>query len=431
MVKPAQGEAMLRYAGGRAGPSGLQRQWNTWLPEAALLAILSILVTLVFAFSPLDTVASRLFYRPNAADHWRLAHDLPWAVLYRAAPWITASLVLSGLGGLAVGMLRRQRRWRRWAIFLLLSVVVGPGLLINAVFKDHWDRPRPREVVEFGGPLQYVPAPLPGREGGASFPCGHCSVGFLYGAGWWIWRRRRPAWARISIAVGLIAGVGLGLGRMAAGAHFLSDVLWAGLLAYGVCHILYYHVLHLQHEESARVLPLAPQRVQSRWHRVTGIAAALGGVAVIIAVFGTPHGTQLHDVIPLSSLPSAPRTLTFEAKSTDVELVLLDSPSSQVTIEGELHGFGLPTSRLQASVDVEADPEPTLRYRIEQTGWFTDLDGAATVLLPGSYFQRIVVRLGHGNIRIRDETRSAMVSSGVVRLDLTTAHGHVQAPVRK
>jgi membrane-associated PAP2 superfamily phosphatase len=412
MVKPAQGEAMLRYAGGTAGPSGLQRQWNTWLPEAALLAILSILVTLVFAFSPLDTVASRLFYRPNAADHWRLAHDLPWAVLYRAAPWITASLVLSGLGGLAVGMLR-------------------PGLLINAVFKDHWDRPRPREVVEFGGPLQYVPAPLPGREGGASFPCGHCSVGFLYGAGWWIWRRRRPAWARISIAVGLIAGVGLGLGRMAAGAHFLSDVLWAGLLAYGVCHILYYHVLHLQHEESARVLPLAPQRVQSRWHRVTGIAAALGGVAVIIAVFGTPHGTQLHDVIPLSSLPSAPRTLTFEAKSTDVELVLLDSPSSQVTIEAELHGFGLPTSRLQASVDVEADPEPTLRYRIEQTGWFTDLDGAATVLLPGSYFQRIVVRLGHGNIRIRDETRGAMVSSGVVRLDLRTAHGHVQAPVRK
>jgi hypothetical protein len=218
---------------------------------------------------------------------------------------------------------------------------------------------------------------------------------------------------------------------MAAGAHFLSDVLWAGLLAYGVCHILYYHVLHLQHEESAQVVPLAPQRVLSRWHRATTIAAALGGVAVIIAVFGTPHGTQLHNVIPLSSLPSAPRTLTFEAKSTDVEIVLLDSPSSQVTIEGELHGFGLPTSRLQASVDVEADPEPTLRYRIEQTGWFTDLDGAATVLLPGAYFQRIVVRLGHGNIRIRDETRSALVSSGVVRLDLTTAHGHVQAPLHK
>jgi len=339
--------------------------------------------------------------------------------------------VLAGLGGLVLGMLHSQRRWRRWAIFLLLSVVVGPGLLINAVFKDHWDRPRPREVVEFGGPLQYVPAPLPGREGGASFPCGHCSVGFLYGAGWWIWRRRRPAWARISIAVGLIAGVGLGLGRMAAGAHYLSDVLWAGLLAYGVCHILYYHVLRLQHEESAQVAPLAPQRVQSRWHGVTGIAAALGGVAVIIAVFGTPHGTQLHNVIPLSSLPSAPRTLTFEAKSTDVEIVLLDSPASQVTIEGELHGFGLPTSRLRASVDIEAGPQPTLRYRIEQSGWFTDLDGAATVLLPGSYFQRIVVRLGHGNIRIRDETRSALVSSGVVRLDLTTAHGQVQAPVRK
>ncbi len=63
--------------------------------------------------------------------------------------------------------------------FLILSVVIGPGLIINAVFKDHWDRPRPRDVVEFGGMLQCTPAPLRG-ESGESFPCGHCSVGFLY-----------------------------------------------------------------------------------------------------------------------------------------------------------------------------------------------------------------------------------------------------------
>jgi lipid A 4'-phosphatase len=415
---------------GRTVDSGLREQRRAWLPEAALLAILAVFVTLVFAFSPLDIEASRLFYRPEAVDHWKLAKDLPWSVLYRAAPWITASLVILGLVVLAAGALRNRSMWRRQAVFLLLSVVVGPGLLINAVFKDHWDRPRPREIVAFGGPLQYVPAPLPGGESGASFPCGHCSVGFLYGAGWWIWRRRRPTWARISIAVGLVAGMALGLGRMAAGGHFLSDVIWSALLAYGVCHIIYYHVLHLHRDESAESLALVPHRVHPRWHRVTALAAALGGVAVLVALFATPHGTQLKDVIPLSSLPTAPRVMAFEAKAADVEIVLLDPPAPQISIEGELHGFGLPTSRLHGAVAFELEPEPTLRYRIEQTGWFTDLDGAATILLPSAGLQRVVVRLGHGNIRVRDETRSGVVRRGVIQLDLMTADGHVQAPGR-
>jgi len=74
--------------------------------------------------------------------------------------------------------------------FLILSVLIGPGLIINAVFKDHWDRPRPGDVVEFGGMLQCTPAPLRG-ESGESFPCGHCSVGFLFASGWWLWKRRR------------------------------------------------------------------------------------------------------------------------------------------------------------------------------------------------------------------------------------------------
>jgi membrane-associated PAP2 superfamily phosphatase len=414
--------------GGGTVDSARRGRHHAWLPEAALLAIFAVVVTLVFAFSPLDIEASRLFYRPEAVDHWKLAKDLPWSVLYRAAPWITASLVVLGLVALAAGALRNRSLWRRQAVFLLLSVVVGPGLLINTVFKDHWDRPRPREIGAFGGPLQYVPAPLPGREAGASFPCGHCSVGFLYGAGWWIWRRRRPTWARISIAVGLVAGVALGLGRMAAGGHFLSDVIWSAILAYGVCHIIYYHVLHLHRGEFAESLALPAHRVHHRWHQMTALAAVLGGVGVLIALFGTPHGTELKNSIPLSSLPSAPRVMIIEAKAADVEIVLLDPPASQISIEGEMHGFGLPTSRLHGSVAFELEPEPTLRYRIEQTGWFTDLDGAATVLLPSAGLQRVVVRLGHGNIRVRDETQSGVVRRRVVQLDLVTADGHVQAP---
>jgi lipid A 4'-phosphatase len=400
------------------------------MPEAFALAAASGLATLLFASTPLDVSAARLFFRPDAADHWPLAHQAPWSLLYGAAPWITASLVLGGLLALAVGFLRDRVSWRRQAIFVILSVIVGPGLLINAVFKDHWDRPRPREIVEFGGPLQYVQAPLPGSESGTSFPCGHCSVGFLYGAGWWLWRKRKPWQARASLAVGLIAGLSLGAGRMAAGGHFLSDVIWSAILAYGICHVLYFHVLGLDRYDRADVTASAVLPSYGRWDHVTAIVVSLGGLGVLAALFAIPHGSQIDATIPMSSLPGAPRVVIFEARSMNVDIVLIDPPGAAVTIVGELHGFGLPNSRLRAGYRIDPARGPALVYRVEQDGWFTDLDGAATMLLPADRVDRVVVRLNRGNIRVSDRTARRLVERGLVQLDLQTGRGHAEAPAR-
>jgi lipid A 4'-phosphatase len=399
-----------------------------WLAELLLLAGLAILVTIVFGFTRLDIVAARGFYYPGAADPWPLAKELPWSVLYRAAPWFTAALVGTGLVALLAGTVRGRADWRRHAVFLLLSVVVGPGLVVNALFKDHWERPRPRDVVELGGPLHYRPAPLPGGEGGTSFPCGHCSVGFLFGAGWWIWRRRRPALARAALATGVGAGLALGLGRMAAGGHFLSDVIWSALLALGIAHLLYHHVLRiplLEARESGATA--APGPVSHRHHWVA-IAAALGGLAVLAALFVTPHGAQLAARVQLSSLAAPPRIFVVEARTANVHIVLVDSPAGEVSIDGELHGFGLPTSRLDTQVEFDPQPLPTLRYSIRQYGWFTDFDGSAAIRLPVGDLGRIVVRVMHGNITVTDLTRGAAVASGRVRLELETADGRVRAP---
>ncbi len=410
--------------------AGSNRGPRAWLPEALLLLAVALVGSVVFAYPSLDIAAARVFFRPDSMDHWPLARELPWSVLYRAAPWITASLVLGGLVVLAAGFARNRIPWRRHAIFLILSVVIGPGLLINAVFKDHWARPRPREIVQFGGPLQYVRAPLPGNESGASFPCGHCSVGFLYGAGWWIWRKRSPLAAQASLAVGVVVGTSLGFGRMAAGGHFLSDVIWSAILAYGICHVLYFHVLRLDRYDWANASVSAVGPAHDRWHVLTSMLVALGGLAVLAALFVAPHGTPISTTIPLSSLPAAPRVVQFEARSTDVDIVLVDPGTSGISVVGELHGFGLPTSRLRATYKYRPDRGPALIYRIEQHGWFTDLDGAATIVLPTERLERLVVHLSHGNIRVRDRTSRGAVATGAVHLDLRTGDGHVQVPAR-
>ncbi len=404
-------------------PPGVETR-RDWRRDLVLFAGLCLAVTLLFAVTPLDAAAARVFYRRNSVDHWPFAVRLPWSVLYRLAPWVTASLVLAGLAGLLAGVLRRRGDWRRRAVFVLASVVLGPGILINGLFKDHWDRPRPRDVIEFGGAMHYAVAPLRG-EGGASFPCGHCSVGFLYGLGWWIWRSRHPRWAAASLAGGLAAGTALGLGRMAAGGHFLSDVAWSALIALGLAHALYHHVLRVPARESRAALLPGPGGPAPRWQRVGAALAALGGVAVLVALFATPHGTPLAAEVRLASLPQAPEVFEVTAQKADIVIALTDAPGGVVSVSGELHGFGLPTSHLRASARFVARPVPTLEYRIEQQGWFTDLDGSAVIRVPAASFKRVVVRLDRGNIEVADDTRDGVVARGAVQLDLRTGSGRI------
>src|SRR3954468_10282815 len=102
-----------------------------WLPELLILIGLCVLAIVVFAVTDLDVETARWFYLPDAEDHWATANHWPWSALYSAAPWITASLVITGVGGVALGLVRRNEGMRRHGAFLLLAVIVGPGILVN------------------------------------------------------------------------------------------------------------------------------------------------------------------------------------------------------------------------------------------------------------------------------------------------------------
>ena len=386
---------------------------RSWKRDVLVALGVCALVAALFADGGLDLAAASYFYRADGTDPWPLGGRMPWSLLYRMAPWITASLVLGGLASLTV------RYWRRQATFVLLALVIGPGLLINGVFKDHWDRPRPRDVVQFGGAGHYAPAPLRG-EGGKSFPCGHCSVGFLYGVGWWIWSATRPLLAATSLGLGLAMGIALGVGRMAAGGHFLSDIVWSALIPFVLAHALYHYVLRIPSDANDVAVARRPLP------RLVPVGAVLGAVGVLAALFVTAHGTPIAADIPLARLAEPPRVFELAAPAANVSIVVLDEREPSVSIAGELHGFGLPTSRLSGAASFERAPAPKLRYAIEQSGWFTDLDAAVSVHLPRGRFERIVVRLGRGNVTVRDATAGHVLRTGGLELDLRTDSGQVR-----
>ena len=108
-----------------------------------------------------------------------------------------------------------------------------------------------------------------------------------------------------------------------------------------------------------------------------------------------------------------------------MEIVLIDAPGD-VQATGELHGFGFPGSRLTIEPRFEQAVVPTLRYVIEQKGWFTDLDARVSIRLPVADIRRITIHVAHGNVTLKDRTQNRVVSAGQVQLDLHSATGKVQ-----
>jgi len=196
------------------------------------LAIL-VLAALVFTLWPeIDLAAARFFFqdgrwlaseRAEVEGFRRLA-----AILVFGTPVVAVLLWLLGrvMGRPAGG---------RAAIVLALSLALGPGLIINGVLKEHWGRARPSQIDEFGRDKIFTPAlrPTDQCERNCSFASGEAAMGFgltalalVFGRGVWL-------------IPGLVLGTLLALVRMAAGGHFLSDVIFGGLIASATGLVVY------------------------------------------------------------------------------------------------------------------------------------------------------------------------------------------------
>lgn len=410
----------------QTGPIITYRRY--WLPEAVVLAVLTVATIILFAASDLDITSARWFYHPEQKNPWPVAFQPFWLFFYRSAPWITGSLAVAGTAALITGLLRKEaRKLRTQGLFILLCVALGPGLIVNGILKDHWGRARPRQIVEFGGTYQYTQPLVPAAAHGKSFPCGHCSVGYLFGAGWWLWRRRRPKIAALSLFAGLLLGTLLGFGRMAAGGHFLSDAVWSGLIALGAAHVLYYYVLRIPAREDS-VSTLYRLVEKDRRSRIAAISGTviLGTGILIGGIVASPHFADLGCRIPLDHYRLRPEYIEVVADRLDVELVLTRAHPDELRCSGYIQGFGLPSNTVKAIWEYRDKPVPLLQLRVIRHGWFPDLDGIVRIELPRERLKKVVIRVEQGDIRVTGGTTDRAKGDGGPELDLKTGEGQVQ-----
>ena len=199
----------------------------------SIYLIAMVATGLLFQFQPrLDLFVSGLFYTPGQG--FTLNRAFPFMQIHEALPFV----ILTALGVLVGVTWRLRGRLDRTVLFVVASLLIGPGLVANLIFKDNWGRARPLAVTEFGGKATFSPVLTPSDQcvDNCSFVSGDGSAGFWFLA----FGLLAPAAARIwAIPLSLCMGLLFGGNRIVQGAHFLSDVLFSGFVVGGVVWLLY------------------------------------------------------------------------------------------------------------------------------------------------------------------------------------------------
>jgi lipid A 4'-phosphatase len=196
-----------------------------------VLVGLAALTGLVFALAPGIDLAVAAFFHGAAVQETMPRLFRAIAVLRILEPVVTMLAIAPAVMVLVIKLFWPRRTTimpARAALFLVVSLVLGPGLLVNTVLKDHWARPRPGMVTDFGGGMTFRPwwDPRGTCTDNCSFVSGETSSAVWLAAPALLvplpWRY--AAFAGVAVYAAAIAAM-----RLLLGGHFLSDVLFAAI----------------------------------------------------------------------------------------------------------------------------------------------------------------------------------------------------------
>ena len=189
---------------------------------------LTLATLVVFALWPqIDLAAARFFYGESGFSHTPL--EVALRAFFNITPFVVLAVLAALYGLRRLGLSFGYAPSGLQVAFLIATMAVGPGLIVNLGLKDHSHRPRPVHTLEFGGASEFRPwYRFDGDcRTNCSFVSGEGSEAF-----WMVAPASLapPPFRPLAIAGALLFGVLTSVLRMAFGGHYLSDVVLAGLI---------------------------------------------------------------------------------------------------------------------------------------------------------------------------------------------------------
>jgi len=197
-----------------------------------IYTILLFIITIgIISFFGIDIKIQSLLFN-NISDPWSYGNFPLWILFYKYGQKIAVIIgVLSLVIFLLSLFIKKMNPARNKALFLILVIIVAPGIIVQTL-KVTWGRPRPCEIINYGGTLEFKTPFEPNfalagnTNTGNSFPSGHAAVGFYTLALYFVFKKR---WI---LVLTILYGTLMGFARMAQGAHFLSDIVSSFFIVY-------------------------------------------------------------------------------------------------------------------------------------------------------------------------------------------------------
>lgn len=212
-----------------------------WFFHAVLPLLGFAVATALFEFYDLDLLLSDPFYN-QARAVWTYKGSW-WAdtLIHGGGRYLILAIALVALGILILSFVQdRWRRLRRQALFLVLAIGLGTGIV--AVGKATINRHCPWDYQRYGGEVPYTRLFEPPPEGcrpGHGFPAGHASGAFSLMGGYFLFYRRSRSKALLCLCFGLALGSLFGYGQLVRGAHFVSHNFWSAIICWLISLGLY------------------------------------------------------------------------------------------------------------------------------------------------------------------------------------------------
>jgi membrane-associated PAP2 superfamily phosphatase len=206
----------------------------------AASALLVLAATVVFlAYPGIDLWFSGLFYESESG--FALASHPALLALRRSGEIALIAISAAVIASVALKVVRPDRPSLtppRASLFLTLTLLLGPGLLVNLILKNNWGRPRPVQIEAFGGDAPFV---------GIWQITDHCASNCSFVSGEassaiWIMSLALvvpPCWRLFTFAVTGVYALALSFNRIAFGGHFLSDVVLSWGLTLAIVALVY------------------------------------------------------------------------------------------------------------------------------------------------------------------------------------------------